>query len=162
MRLNNNYPPFYRGIYYCVSLWVPVHHGLATMKAGFKAWRFYWGHVLCRGSSRLANCFKHSSSSSRWFRQRIKNHTAIHCMGVYNIMLFTDRWPVLSDWEQNVQLHKQKINMWQPMLILWWTASNKCMCGKYWYQSWCMLPDACECDKVGGAGGWMICVCCLF
>ena len=63
----------------------------------------------------------------RWFCRRTKNHTAIRCIGVRSIMLFTDGCIVLSDLELGVQLQKWEINMWQSKLILWWTATNKLM-----------------------------------
>ena len=51
-----------------------------------------------------------------WFHHRYVNHTTIHCIRVHNLMLFT----VLS-WV--------RINMWR--LMLWWTTTNKWMCGKH-------------------------------
>ena len=51
------------------------------------------------------NCVKQSSSYSLLYR-RTKNHTAIHCIRVHNIMLFIDG--------------------------CWWTATNKLIYGKHY------------------------------
>ena len=134
-------------------------HDLATTKNGFKAglslWRpavFFWEEVT------LKPAVLNSPPLLRWFYRQAKNHTAIHCIGVYNGMLFTDGCAVLSEWERDAQLQKQKINMW-PKLILWRTATNKWMCWKHCNGGkWCQLSLSHEsrCGDSWGCGSWPI------
>ena len=69
----------------------------------------------------------------RWFYRRTKNHTAIHCIGVDYIMLFTDGCTVSKSrnsicggqcWYCGIPPEKKK---------------KKKMCGKHWKKN-CVIP----------------------
>ena len=72
----------------------PVHH---MTKISFKAWFsrpaiFFAAEVTVKPTA-----LNSPPPLLRWFYRQKKNHTAIHCIGVYNVMLFTDGCHVLSE-----------------------------------------------------------------
>ena len=74
-------------------------------KTGFKALHSLWGLDLDDEAVK-PTVLNNPPPHLRCFHQQTKNHTAIHCIGEYNIMLFTDGCAVLSEKEWDAQLQK--------------------------------------------------------
>ena len=120
LRLKDHYPPFLRHFFHNGRVRVnpnpygkkylraSVHHvtmylhSLATTITVFKTCCFSWGLDL--GDEVQSNQLRKKYFPAPllcWFYCRTKNHNAIHCIRVYNIMPFTDGCTVLSEWEQD-------------------------------------------------------------